>query len=254
MRKRVLIIVGIVVFGLSLLVHLPAQMVLPENSGKFRLVGISGSLWQGEIRQILFTNKALPVQDLSWSMRPAALLTGKYKAYFHERQKPSNNGHLSLNLFSREVEIQGLHWQLSTASLDSLVLLRGGLKPQGQLQLDLDYLQLPAGNTLPSRLQGQLDWQDAALQINSEVWRIGSPLTQLSVEGEVIKGRVQNSQPVLPGDISFQCTTASCVVDVSLTPSPEAPPSLVSGLSLLGLQRTGDTFSGLMTLPVVFAP
>ena len=250
MQKWLLFILGLVVFGLSLLAHMPAQLLLRDNTSNLQFAGISGSVWRGEIRQLLFSNKVLPVQDLSWNMKPAALLTGKYKAHFYERQTPENNGYVSINLFSRQLELHAVHWRTTAASLASAFPLRV-MRAQGQYILDLDSIRLPANNSLPSQLQGRFEWQNAALQTDWETWRIGSPVIQLSVEGNAIKGQVTNSQPVLPGDIAFQCTLDSCQVDLNLEPSPDAPQALLSGLLLLGLQQNGETFSGNLTVPVI---
>jgi len=73
---------------------------------------------------------------------------------------------------------------------------------------------------------------------------------QFSDEGDGIKGVVTNSQPMLPGDSSFLCTMKGCRVALSLQPSPDAPQSVLNGLMLLGLQQTGDKFSGQITFPL----
>jgi hypothetical protein len=250
MQKWLLFIVGLVVFGLSLLAHIPAQLLLRDNSGKLQFAGVSGTAWRGEIRQILFTNKVLPVQDLNWRMNPAALLTGKYKAHFYEEQAPANNGYLSINLFSRKLELHAVQWQTSTASLAQVFPLRV-MSAQGQYILELDSLQLPVNAVLPSQLQGRLEWRNAALQTNGETWRIGSPVIALTVESGTIKGQVTNAQPTLPGDIGFECTLNSCQVALNLRPSPNAPQALLDGLLLLGLQQNGETFSGQLAIPVL---
>jgi hypothetical protein len=249
MQKWLLIIVGCIVFGLSLLAHLPAQLVFPKNSGKFQFMGIGGSVWQGEVKQILLYGKALPIRNLNWSVNPAALLTGTLKADFYEQLTPINRGNVGLNLLSRQVELHALHWQLPTGSLDSWIPLQG-VRARGHLVLDLQTLQFPAKQLFPSQLEGRLDWQNAELQIDSEYWRIGSPLMQFSDEGDAIKGVVTNSQPMLPGDSSFQCTINSCQVTLSLQPTPDAPQSVLNGLLLLGLQQAGDKFSGQITIPL----
>ena len=102
MQKWLLFIVGCIVFGFSLLAHLPAQLVFPENSGKFQFRGIGGSLWQGEVKQILFSGQALPIQNLNWTVKPTALLTGTLKADFYEQLTPINRGTMGLNLLSRQ--------------------------------------------------------------------------------------------------------------------------------------------------------
>jgi hypothetical protein len=249
MQKSLLLIVGCIGFGLSLLAHLPAQLVFPKNSGKFQFLGIGGSVWQGEIKQILFSGKALPIQSLNWSVNPIALITGTLKADFHEQQTPVNRGNMDLNLLSRQVELHAVQWQLPIGSLDPWIQLQG-MRAQGRLVLDLQTLQLPANTFFPSQLEGRLDWQNAGMLIGSETWRIGSPVMQLSNEGDAIKGLVSNSQPTLPGDSSFQCTINGCQLTLNLQPTPDAPQAVLNGLMLMGLQQTGDKFSGQITLPL----
>jgi hypothetical protein len=248
MQKWLLIIVGCIVFGLSLLAHLPAQLVLPKISDKLQFIGIGGSVWQGEVKQILLSGKALPIRNLNWSVDPMALLTGTIKADFYEQQMPINRGNMDLNLLSRQLELYALGWQLPTGSLDSWIPVQG-MRARGHLVLDLQTLRLPANQSFPSQLEGRLDWQNAEVQIDSEIWRVGSPVMQFSDEGDVIKGVVTNTQPMLPGDSSFQCSINSCQVTLSLQPTPDAPQSVLNGLMLLGLQQTGDTFTGQLTFP-----
>ena len=249
MQKWLLFIVACIVFGFSLLAHLPAQLVIPEKSGKLQFVGVSGSLWRGEISKLLFSGKALPVRNLQWSARPLALLTGTFKAEFNEQRTPVNRGSVGVSLFSRRIELHELHWQASSKSFGAAVLLQG-LRARGDLKLDFETLQFPANMVFPSKVEGRLDWQNAELQFGTQRWQIGSPVIQLSGGGSAIKGIVTNSQPVLPGDGSFQCTTKSCRVELSLQPSPDAPQSVMTSLLLLGLQQTGDKFSGQITLPL----
>jgi len=118
-----LIIVGCIVFGLSLLAHLPAKLVFPKNSGEFQFIGVGGSVWRGEVKQILFSGKALPIRSLNWSVNPIALITGTLKADFHEQQTPINRGSMNLNLLSRQLELHAIHWQLPAYSLDAWIPL-----------------------------------------------------------------------------------------------------------------------------------
>jgi hypothetical protein len=249
MQKWLLMIVGCIVLGLSLLAHLPAQLVLPKISGKLQFMGIGGTVWQGQVKQILLSGNALPIQNLNWSVNPTALLTGTLNADFHEQLTPINRGNVGLNLLSRQIELHALHWQLPTGSLDSWIPLQG-MSARGHLVLDLQALQLPANQLFPSQLEGRLDWQNAELHFDSEYWRIGSPVMQFSDEGDAIKGVVTNTQPMLPGHSSFQCTINSCQLTLSLQPTPDAPQSVLNGLMLLGLQQTGDKFTGQLTFPL----
>lgn len=235
-----------IVFGFSLLAHVPAQVVVPERAGKLELLGISGSVWRGEVKQILYSGKVLPVRNLNWKVRPLSLLGGTLKAHFHEQQTPANRGQAVMDLLSQQYQLQAVQWQLAGSSLDPW--FRAGVGLQGQFTLDLQTLRLPANGLIPRQVQGRIDWQNAALRWGSEIWPVGSPLAQFSGEGDAVKGVVTNAQALLPGDISFQCTPASCRVDLSLQPTPDAPPSLSNVLLLLGLQQTGNRFTGQMNL------
>lgn len=248
MRKRLWIIAGCLVFGISVLANMPAQLVIPGSAGRLQLLGISGSVWRGEVQQILYDGKVLPVRTLNWKIRPAALIRGTLGAEFHEQESPANRGEAVFDLLSREYELQSVQWQLPGSSLDPW--FRAGVSLQGQFALDLQALRLPANGLIPRQVQGRLGWQNAALRMDSETWPIGSPLAQFSGEGDAVKGVITNSKPLLPGDLSFQCTPESCRIDLSLQPAPGAPPSLSNVLLLLGLQQTGSRYSGQMTLPM----
>jgi hypothetical protein len=248
MQKWLWFIAACIVFGFSLLAHLPAKLVVPEYSGELQLLGIGGTIWRGEIKQILYSGKALPVQNLNWTVKPAALLAGTLKADIREQHAPMNRGLMIASLLTRQLELQALHWQLPGTSLDPR--FRAGVSLQGQFVLDLQTLRLPANGLIPRQLQGQIKWQNAALQWGSEIWPIGSPRMQFSGAGDAVKGVIANSQPMLPGDCSFQCTTNSCRVELTLRPTLDAPKSLLNGLLLMGLQQSGDRFSGQITLPL----
>jgi hypothetical protein len=249
MQKRWLIIGGCVVFGVSLIAHLPAKLVLPKSAGKFQLNGISGSVWRGEVEQLTFYGQPLPIGTLNWSVSPAALLLGKVNADFHEQQNPGNRGSVDWNLFSRQLEVHELQWRLPAESISPWTAW-AGVTAQGQFVLDLQTLVFPPGETFPSQLEGQAAWRDAVLRVESEYWPIGSPVAQLAGGGDAISGVVNNSQPTLPGDGSFQCTLKICQVTLRVKPTLDAPQSVLNGLQVMGFQRNGNEFSGQVSFPL----
>ena len=133
MRKGTWIIAACGVFGISVLANMPAQLVIPESAGKLQLLGIGGSVWRGEIKQILHDGKALPIRSLNWKVRPTALFSGTFEADFHEQQSPENHGTALLDLLSREYELQAVRWQLPGDSLDPW--FRTGVSLHGQFTL-----------------------------------------------------------------------------------------------------------------------
>lgn len=249
MQKRFLIIGGCVVFGVSLLAHLPARLVVPESAGKFQFNGISGSVWRGQVEQVTFYGQPLPVGALDWSVSPAALFIGTVNADFHEQQNPGNRGSADWNLFSRQLKVHALQWRLPVESISPWTAW-AGVSAQGQFQLDLQTLALPPGGTFPGQLEGQAAWQNAVLRVGSEYWPIGSPVVQLSGGGDAINGVVSNSQATLPGDGSFQCTVENCQVTLSVKPTPDAPKSVLNALQAMGFQRRGNELSGQVSIPL----
>jgi len=247
MHKWLWFIAGGIVFGVSLLSHLPAQLVVPENMGRFQFIGIGGSLWHGEVEQVLLSGKALPIRNLNWAVNPIALLTGKLVLDVHEQPAPDNHGNVSLSLRSRQLELHALHWQLPSSSLDTWIPLPG-FGARGRLVLDLQTMQLEGDTFFPSRLKGRLDWLDAELKYGPGYWHVGSPAVQFFDQGGAIKGIARNSQPMLPGECSLECTTESCELELNLRPTPDAPRFVLNGLMLLGLRQNGDSFSGQVVL------
>jgi len=250
MQKSLWLLSGCIVLGASLVYHLPAQWIVPEHSGKFRFLGIGGSFWDGEVEQILREDKPLPIRNLNWTINPATLFTGSLKGDFHEQPTPTNRGQMRFSLWSRRFELQSLHWQLPDGSLDPW--FRAGVSLKGEFVLDLQTLQLPPGKRLPSQLEGRLNWKNAALQMDSGYWPIGSPVLQFSGEGDAIDAVLTNAQPALPGDGRLRCTAGNCRVELSLQPTPDAPQSLLNGLLFLGLQPTGNGYSGQLNFPVEY--
>lgn len=249
MNKWKWIVAGGVVFGASLLAHLPARLVVPKVSGELQFEGISGSVWRGGVRQVSLSGTLLPIGGLDWSVKPLSLFTGKVRADFREQQTPSNRGRAAWGLLSRKVELSEMHWQLSAESMRAWIGMPG-LVVQGRFELDLQSLALPPGASFPSQLEGRLEWQDAVLRAGSEYLTVGAPAVALSVEGETIAGLVTNTQPTLPGDGSFRCTMQSCQVSLNLQPTADAPQPVLNALSMIGLQRSGNTYSGQITVPL----
>jgi len=249
MQKRWLIFGGCVVFGVSLLAHLPAKLVFPKSAGRFQFEGIGGSMWRGEVEQVLLYGQPLPLGKLNWSVGPAALLLGTLDADFREQRKPANRGTVELNLFSRQLEVHDLQWQLPADSFDPWIAWTG-VRAQGQFELDLGTLVLPPGESFPSQLEGKAAWQNAVLRVNSDYWPIGSPVVQLFEESNAITGVLTNTQPTLPGDGSFQCTMKNCQLRLSVKPTLDAPQPLLNALRFMGLQQQGNEFSGQIDVPL----
>lgn len=248
-RKTLLVLAGSAVFGVSLLAQLPARLVVPESVGKLQFRGIRGSVWRGEIEQVLVSGLPLPVHELNWSLSPFALFTGTLKADFYERLVPSNRGSADFKIFSEQLELHALHWAFPMQSFDAWMPVIG-VSVKGDVVIDLQTLQMPSKDAFPNRVEGQASWQNAVIQNGHEYWTIGSPLVKMAGQGGVINGDVSNSQPSLPGTGTFQCTIEECQVSLRVQPVADAPAALLTGLTLMGFQRLGNEISGQLVFPL----
>lgn len=78
--KIVLILILVVAFVVSAIVHLPIQAVLTHAPlpSQLKIAGASGSLWQGQVQQLQWQHYNLG--QVSWQLQPMQLLTGNLQA------------------------------------------------------------------------------------------------------------------------------------------------------------------------------
>ncbi|MFN3786271.1 MAG: type II secretion system protein N [Thiothrix sp.] len=165
MKIRTLILAGTVSFLLASLPQLPASLLLKALPADLPLQvqGIGGTLWQGYIDRL--TWQTLSLNSIDWKLHSAALRQGKLAA------------HLSVQLAAGGTLQGDCAWALSgtlqCANLSLSKLPAAALAPytqqllipplSGHFQGDNLSLTWRQG-TLP-QLNGQLEWQEAGVQM-----------------------------------------------------------------------------------------
>ena len=79
--KKIIVIVALLIYGVTLLINLPAAVVVswfPENSG-LKVNNVTGTIWQGHAKQVVI-NPKVALNNVHWNVRLMALLGLTLKA------------------------------------------------------------------------------------------------------------------------------------------------------------------------------
>jgi len=164
MSVRVAVLLAALVFLLTLLVRLPASLLLNALPATWHCTGAAGTLWQGSCAE--FAAGPRSISDLRWTVHPAALL----------------RAHIALDFASSDPAASGqgyLEWQPGgelllehlSATLAPQALM--GLLPGGwnaSLQLAIEQARVRAGHLVA--LAGALQLQQ--LQLRAPRTALGS--------------------------------------------------------------------------------
>jgi hypothetical protein len=75
MPVRAALLLAALVFVLTLLVRMPASLLLSHLPGALRCEGATGTVWQGSCEQLAFGKQR--VSDVRWTLHPGALLRAR---------------------------------------------------------------------------------------------------------------------------------------------------------------------------------
>lgn len=164
MSVRSALLLAALVFLLTLLVRLPASVLLRLVPGPWRCTDASGTLWHGSCGE--FTDGRHGVSELHWTVHPAALLRARI-ALDVRSEDPAASGQAYLEWQpGGALLIEHLAATLSPQELTAL--LPGGWS--ASLQLAIDRAQVRAGHLVA--LEGTLELQQ--LQLRGSRTTLGS--------------------------------------------------------------------------------
>jgi len=164
-------LLGLLVYGIFLIVYLPATQVLGHVSlpKQVSLAGVSGTIWRGKAQ--LATLQGLPVNNLRWSLDFLPLLMGRFNVdvqagNVRDSQDIAFNGHISLS--SSRIHVQQAQAYLPTDLIITMLPLPFPVKAQGRFKIllnDMDYQQScqtvdGSGQWLNAKVVGLNGWID----------------------------------------------------------------------------------------------
>lgn len=193
---RRLTLIGLLAYGLFLLLQLPASQLLARIAPPtgWSLDAPHGSVWHGGVDRFGHQGRALG--RLQWSVRPWALLLGELRADWHwEGPYGTARGEARYGLIGRQLSIHDLHTDLAMALVSDL-----GWSPfplQGRLAATLARVDLDAG--FPA-LQGKAHWQQAGVKVGDEALSFG----RVDLQAEPRKDHTRLALSSVPGDVAVQ--------------------------------------------------
>ena len=197
MKKRIsLIALFVVVFIVSVVVHLPATVTLNHAPlpRQLKMDGVSGTLWNGRAAQVHWLNYDLG--SVSWELHLTALVTGKLEVATRFGRGSSMNVH------GRGVvgtSMSGPYAKTLLVSAPAAELVELSRRPvpvgvSGQVELmvrDYQYAQ-----PWCKEAQGTLSWSNSAISSPVGNVQLGPVITDITCKDSVIdaKGKQNNAQ------------------------------------------------------------
>jgi general secretion pathway protein N len=153
-----------VVFAITLLVRLPARVLVSLLPPDVTCAAPSGTVWSGSCGQL--RAGVITIAGLSWRLRPAALLHGRIGAAVAS-QDPAANGHAQLEFKTNgDASVTALAANLAMPRDSGLVPVGSS----GTLQLAIDSARIEGGQLVA--VQGTIDLRQ--LHIENPAADLGS--------------------------------------------------------------------------------
>ena len=233
MKRRTLVVIGVVAFALLALATLPARVVLGRlASSGVHASGVSGTIWNGQA-QVLAVGGA-GIGSVSWRLHVLPLFTGRASAQVNVKRV---DGFLESRVSaspSGRVAFSNLTGSLPLSALPPNVL-RGGWT--GTLNLKLADLVLEDG--WPTAAEGVVEVIDITGPANKPV-NMGSYKATFAEGGApeqgVLRGAVVDlGGPIeINGAIDLKAVDRSYRVQGLIAPRPDAPREVTNALQFLG--------------------
>lgn len=133
-RAPLLVKLGVAMFILSAITYAPASLLAPALSSSgadIQYKEITGRLWRGEVLNIVSSGQY--VGDVSYQLRPLALLSGRVAADVKVSGGPAvGAGRLGASLVSRRVRIENASFDFNLGSVRQYSLF--GIPYQGRVR------------------------------------------------------------------------------------------------------------------------
>jgi hypothetical protein len=233
MKTRTLLIIGVLVFVYTLVVHAPLAPLyghFKPQAGAVELVGVSGSLGAGSAAGVVVRGQTA-LRDLHWQFKPLQLLLGR--AAF----RLLGNGDGLLVDGDAALQANGsLRFDDFRASGPVKSVLAATplfLPVDGSLGLQLDHLVLRDG--LPATAKGSLALNGLAWKLGRDPMLLGDFEAAVTPDADGLTATIRSLRGPLEasGDAHLKADR-SYDLHLQIRPKADAPPPLVNLLRSLG--------------------
>jgi general secretion pathway protein N len=221
-------LLGVVVFAAVVIVRLPAEWIIPSQAAK-ACVTLEGSLWSGSCAGLVLSGTS--VGDVSWSLEPLRLLTGRLAAHV-------NVAHATGATASADVEV-GWGGAITARHLLANLPLDSGLLPgiprtlHGSAHAEFALAQLRKG--VITELEGRIEARNLEDRSGGGDTRLGSYLVTFPGGSGPPTGTLRDIEGPLALEGTLRLTPqAGFELEGQIAPRSDAPPELVNNIRWLG--------------------
>ena len=251
MRVVRLILLGLLAFGVTLVVLFPAAPVverLRPQLGPVALEGVEGPLVAGRIARVRSTDDLLPLEfsDVGWSLAPLAIARGAAVDVTFDGYGGGGAGQV-LRAWNGDIRVEDLTFTAESKALEPLLPVPIA-SFSGALAGDIARVVLE--NELLTTLEGTLSWSDAVLEtpIRAAFGSVDVDVAKSGDASHLLTLGARGGDVTVDGTVSLTLG-GDFVADVLVTPTGSASPDLRAALDRVArpdadgryrLQRSGN--------------
>ncbi len=186
-------VVGVIAYLFFLVTQIPAIYVISvvesgfDNNPPVKLYGVDGTVWQGQAAAARIEGRMFT--DVSWDLKPSALLLGSLSASFGIR---NNDGHIQADVsrsFLGNIQLTDVQGRLAASDLLTLLKIPA-IKLEGQFGFNLSELVLSDNKV--TYAEGRIVWNGAATQFPQKL-QLGDLAIDINSDDEGIKAHLKDS-------------------------------------------------------------
>ena len=239
MKKRHLILLGIIAFLAALIVRFPAASLLSwVKTDKVKVVQVSGTVWNGEAGQIQLPDTE-NIDNVSWSFNPSMLLAAQASADTYFTYLGGQASVTAAYGLTGDFSLSGGRYSVAAQALEVLLPLPLA-EFRGELNLDLEDLVV-AGRQLKT-VQGVVVWENAKL-IRPVLADLGRVQLDVKPDGKKHAFTINNKRGELrlSGEVILE-SDGRYNADIKIKPERNASRELTNSLKVLGRQRKDGSY------------
>lgn len=240
---RYSIFVAIVLYGISLIVYLPARFVakvapVPEN---IQLQGISGTVWNGRVNYVQFDGRVL--EQVEWKVFPLALLAGQLAVDVHiattEANPIAGNSRIQTGLFG-PVQIENARFNAELGKLSAWFNIPNLVPLRGDIVLDIT--EFEQGQPVCNRLNSRASVYEVKTRIGRQWHNLGDFSAQLSCDDGWINVLI-SPENSLGLSVNGRFTPDNVDLGVAIRPNNTTPAPIRELLRMVGEPDANGQFS-----------
>lgn len=161
---------------------LVGQITLPKNVS---VAGVDGTIWQTKISQVMVDDIVINKVQSSLSFFSLLTLNPKLDISFGDALINGPEGHLQLSGLLADITIENAEISVAASLISDTLDLPIDVVAHEQIQVNIE--EFVAGTPICNALDGNLNWQNAAITALDEKVALGKLAAKLSCEkGELI--------------------------------------------------------------------